>query len=121
MLGDDAWDTNQLCRDLKSANVFLDLPQVNHYPLHPKPIMGDYGIAIKTSENDPLNPLFYRNFGPKGYTPPEQLDTVDRRNLTTLDNFRLDEATNVRVLSITLLRDVTRCNDVSLRHRWLVF
>jgi hypothetical protein len=29
MLGNDAWDVNQLCWDLKPANVFLDLPQVN--------------------------------------------------------------------------------------------
>ena len=89
-------------RDLKPANVFLDLPQANHYPIHPTPILGDYGIAIQTTENDHLNPHFYRNIGTDGYIPPEQLDQVDRRTLSTLDNYRLDEATNVYGIGLIL-------------------
>jgi serine/threonine protein kinase len=66
-----SWD-DIIHRDLKPSNVFLEFPLAATYPYYRTPILGDYGLAVKTNENDNyLNPQFYRGVGTKGFYAPE--------------------------------------------------
>ena len=53
-------------RDLKPGNVFLERsdeaaypPDI--YPTYDRPVLGDYGMSIKTHTGDPFNPRLYNN------------------------------------------------------------
>lgn len=79
------------------------MPLASTYPSYSTPVLGDYSLSIKTNENDGyLNPRFYRDIGTKGFFAPEQLDQVDRNDLTTIDNFALSEKTNVYGIGVNL-------------------
>lgn len=89
---------------MKPQNVFLDEAPSdgNYWPDYSRPILGDYGVAIKTTPNDPINPRFYRNAGTREFRTPEQKPSVDRFTLATIDNFPLCEKSNVYGLGLIL-------------------
>lgn len=89
-------------RDLKPANIFLDGNLASIYASFATPVIGDYGIVIRTDDNDVLNPFFYRLTGTPGFLAPEQYEQVNRDDLTTIDDHRLSEKTNVYGIGLIL-------------------
>lgn len=89
-------------RDLKPANIFLDRESDVTWPKYPIPKLGDYGLAVKTWADDPLNPTIYNGgAGTRGYRPPEQMSFIDADSREPVDDFKLLAHTNVRMLSKT--------------------
>ncbi|KAK4543973.1 hypothetical protein LTR36_004747 [Oleoguttula mirabilis] len=83
-------------RDLKPANVFLDLASETTYPRYPTPRLADFGLAIQTWKEDPMNPTIYnRGGGTPGYFPPEQSSYMDIQTREPVDDFKLLAHTNV--------------------------
>jgi hypothetical protein len=84
-------------RDMKPGNVFLR-PQHRTddggnviYPEYPEPMLGDWGLAVLTDENDALNPRSYQGTGTPGFFAPEQLEWVDFNTVRRVDERRLGE------------------------------
>ncbi|KAK5134712.1 hypothetical protein LTR08_006227 [Meristemomyces frigidus] len=61
-------------RPMEWDNIFLDKELNTSFPKYPSPCIGDFGLAIQTSADDPLNPDWY-NCGPgtAGFRAPEQI------------------------------------------------
>jgi hypothetical protein len=84
-------------RDMKPGNIFLH--QQNRtddggdliYPEYPEPMLGDWGLAVLTDENDALNPRSYQEAGTPGFFAPEQLEWVDFNTVRRVDERRLGE------------------------------
>jgi serine/threonine protein kinase len=60
----DGWKKIVHC-DLKPANVFLDNPDEKRWRSYPQAVVGDFGLAVFTDENDPFNPTWYNADGGK--------------------------------------------------------
>jgi len=60
----DGWKKIVHC-DLKSQNIFLDNPDAKLWKSYPQAMMGDFGIAVFTDEDDPFNPTWYNAPGGK--------------------------------------------------------
>lgn len=86
-------------RDIKPENVYLTSPNnqgEGPYPDYPRPILGDFGLGILTSHNDPLNPLTYNGReGTPGYMPPEMFPMHDSDTWQVDPVGELNSATNV--------------------------
>ncbi|KAK4628249.1 putative serine/threonine-protein kinase nek2 [Fulvia fulva] len=94
-------------RDLKPGNIFLADPSPNAqgttlWPSYPKPLLGDFGLAIETSPTDPHNPTWHLELGTPGYMAPEQLAYIDRTTLFHLNPTPLTEKTNVFGIGVIL-------------------
>lgn len=90
-------------RDLKPLNIFLGAPNPNDYYQYPKPLLGDFGLAFRTNQNDRFNPLWYNNrLGTPGFFAPEQTRWRDRNTLQKIHNWRLDHKTNVYGVGMVL-------------------
>ena len=83
-------------RDIKPGNIFLDTPRDDIYPSYPHPILSDFGIAVMTSDDDPLNPNFYNALdGTQGWMPPEMMPMVDKETWQPARVSKLGAKTNV--------------------------
>ncbi len=85
-------------RDLKLGNIFLDEPKP-HGPFAEYPVarVGDYGIAIMTSNDDPMNPDAY-NYAQSTlcWAAPEQEAFLNPKTKDPIEPaLKLGEATNV--------------------------
>lgn len=78
------------------ANIFLDTPNPDRYPLWARPKLADFGLAFETYLGDQLNPVVYNNGGgTKGYLAPEMRAYVDANNGQPIDDFPLLAWTNI--------------------------
>ena len=84
-------------RDMKTDNVYIDSPRESGpFPSYPHVILGDYGVAIMTSDDDPMNPYAYNGGdGTVGWEPPEMLPMADRTTFRPTPVDRLGSKTNV--------------------------
>lgn len=98
-------------RDLKPSNVFLDQPNANNYSVYPQAQIADFGQAFMTGPNDEKNPDWWTGLcGTNGYMAPELVRYVDPATGLAVDDFWLEEYTNVwqagaTLRSLVLLRD----------------
>lgn len=72
-------------RDIKPDNVFVGLhpPPVltrDHWAAYPTLKLGDYGLAIETSLEDPRNPEQFWGDGTRGYQAPEQIEATNEED-----------------------------------------
>lgn len=96
-------------RDLKPGNVFLGYEDPRMYDLYPTPTLGDFGLAFKTSADDPNNPRWYNNdLGTPGFKAPEQQQWVENNTFEYLDEHRLDHKTNMYGVGMILWCLVSR-------------
>ena len=88
---------------MKPDNIFMGAPDPQRYPLYPKPLLGDFGIAIMSPEIDPNNPDWYNaGDGTPGLLAPEQKRFFDADDLTPIDDFALSSWTNVYGVGLIL-------------------
>lgn len=84
-------------------NVFLDAPDENRYTRYPKPLLGDFGLALKTKPNDPNNPCWYnKGEGTDGFLAPEHSSWIDAQTWAPIEVRRLDSKTNVYGMGLIL-------------------
>ncbi|KAF1985659.1 kinase-like protein [Aulographum hederae CBS 113979] len=62
-------------RDIKPMNIFLASEDFDSFPLYPKPLLGDFGLARITGTRDPQNPQHVR-LGTRIYRAPENADRI---------------------------------------------
>jgi len=64
--------------DIKPEKIFFtdrsDDPDID-YPLYKQPVLGDFGLAVITSPDDPHNPNDFVDRGTTGFMAPEQKAT----------------------------------------------
>lgn len=90
-------------RDIKPSNVFLDGPDPRNYPWYPKPLLGDFGLAFRTTQDDRFNPLWYNTgLGTPGFFAPEQKRWRDANTLQRSHNWKLGAKTNVYGVGVVL-------------------
>ena len=90
-------------RDLKPANIFLGAKDPSRYPEYPRPLVGDFGIAFKTPQNDPNNPRWYNDgAGTVGFKAPEQMRWIRSDNWEPVNEWRLNSKTNVFACGLIL-------------------
>lgn len=83
-------------RDIKPDNIYLSTPLPSTYPSYPHAILGDFGVAILTSDTDKMNPHGYNAMdGTYGWMPPEQIPMVDRATMRPKPVGKLSSKTNV--------------------------
>ena len=91
--------------DVSNANPAI-------YPHYNRPILGDYGLAIKTNAADVYNPRWYNNrLGTFGFLSPEQGKHLNAQTKETIDEWRLGEKTNVYGIGLILWCMVMRRVD----------
>jgi len=96
-------------RDLRLGNIFLDMATTDWFEVYPTPLLGDFGAAIRTHENDPLNPgIFQDQAEASGFVAPEQMAYVDYETFAPVDRFKLSAKTNVWSKSAIQLPDLYR-------------
>lgn len=104
-------------RDIKLQNIFLahpddrdeDKPHGVRWPAYPKPQLGDFGIAIITSDGDEMNPTAYNDQeGTAGWMPQEMYPMLDRETKYPLKGSVLDQKTNVWGIGAVILRLMNR-------------
>ncbi|KAF2163784.1 hypothetical protein M409DRAFT_25966 [Zasmidium cellare ATCC 36951] len=88
-------------RDLKPGNIFMTAPNPYHFPEYPQARVGDWGLAIRTSRDDPNNPHWYQGPGTPGYRAPEHDGFVSAQTLRPLGGKML-ACTNVWGIGIIL-------------------
>ncbi|KAF2170233.1 hypothetical protein M409DRAFT_19835 [Zasmidium cellare ATCC 36951] len=99
------WTEEIVHRDLKPDNVFLDLPDPDHFPIYPQPKVADFGLAFLTSAEDQTNPAYWANaVGTKGYMPPEQIPFEDPLNRKAVDDFKILSDCNVWGIGAIMLK-----------------
>lgn len=94
-------------RDIKPGNVFLcDPPAANNaaadWKLYPRPVLGDFGLAVDTSDTDPNNSRAYQISGTPGFKAAEQLMWVRPNSRTLFERERLSSATNVWAIGMVI-------------------
>ncbi|KAI5367447.1 Putative serine/threonine-protein kinase, active [Septoria linicola] len=91
--------------DIKAANVFLDSPCETYFPRYPKPLLGDFGLAIHTHAQEAENPSDYRGSGTTGLKAPEMVQNVkfDDKKLR-----KILAHTNVYQIGLTMLELVRK-------------
>ena len=91
--------------DIKPANVFLDEPDPDCFPLYPKAVLGDFGLAVITNRTDPMNPSGYNGGeGTLCFRAPEMLSFVDQETLQPMPQGQLGSHTNVWGIGATMAR-----------------
>ena len=66
-------------------------------------MLGDFGLAFKTTPTDPNNPRWYDNgTGTEGFMAPEQLRYIDANTHGPLDEWKLGSKTNVYGIGVVL-------------------
>lgn len=98
-------------RDWKLGNVVLGLKADDHFPQYPRPRVSDFGFAIFTGEDDPLNPNFWVGDGTNGWYPPEGMKYIDSETGKVVDNWKMLSACNVWGIGIVMYGIMTQ--------RWL--
>ncbi|KAK4626503.1 hypothetical protein CLAFUW4_04259 [Fulvia fulva] len=107
-------------RDLKPGNIFLaNEDPTGTWPLYPRPLVGDWGLAVQPTTPASSNPNFYRGAGTPGCRAPEQIEYVDNNNLTPLNGWPLNEKTNVFGMGIILYCLVTQRSTSKKQAWWL--
>lgn len=92
-----------IVRDLKPANVFLGTQDDHRYHDYPMVLVGDFGLAFKTSKDDPNNPSWFNHgWGTSGFQAPEQFKWCDLADLSPINEWRLNAKTNVYGIGIIL-------------------
>lgn len=64
-------------RDIKPGNIFLGERSVETFAPYPTPKLGDFGLCLFTSDDDPFNPSGYVGLGTTGFMAPEHLHTYN--------------------------------------------
>ena len=83
-------------RDLKPGNIFLTDAEAGQWEVHPKPVVGDFGIAILTSQQDRLNPTIYLDqLHTAGYLAPELIAFVHDDTREPMNRFKVLAKANV--------------------------
>ena len=83
--------------------MFLGAPDPDRYSLYPAPMLGDFGLAFKTTISDPNNPRWYNNgMGTQGFMAPEQLRYINAGTHRPLDEWKLHSKTNVFGIGVIL-------------------
>ncbi|QIW98205.1 hypothetical protein AMS68_003723 [Peltaster fructicola] len=82
-------------RDIKPGNIFLTRNTTNLFQGFPLPVLGDFGLAIFTHQDDSLNPDAYLGPGTPGWRPPEMMWWQNGDDLRHWTVGRLQEATNI--------------------------
>lgn len=96
-------------RDIKPGNVFLAVNDTPHFPGYPKPCLGDFGMAVMTSEDDEMNPLAYNDMeGTPDWMPPEMMQFVNPTTMQAMDSWLLGEKTNVWGIGAIIIRMMMR-------------
>lgn len=99
-------------RDFKPPNVFVDTRYDNdpEFSVYPRARLGDFGLAIQTTDDDGHNPWAYAYGGTDGWRPPEQMRTKTNNTLRHLKGKKLGEKTNVWGVGAVIMRLVDREN-----------
>lgn len=97
-------------RDLKPENIFLGHPTPGFFDTYPAPKLGDFGMAIKTHPNDPINPRVYCDEGTPGYHAPEQLEYANLNTYESMNTEKLLAHTNVFGIGMTMAAVMSRQN-----------
>lgn len=98
------WTDEIIHRDLKPDNILLDVPDGSHFPIYPRPLVGDFGLSFLTSESDETNPYFWaRAAGTHGFMPPEATSYEDSENKKPVDDFKMLSPCNVWGIGATML------------------
>ena len=85
------------------------LTLVSHQQQYPRARLGDFGLAIRTSENDPFNPFAYAtDVGTPCWQPFEQYSLNSFGSRLPLKGHKLGEATNVWGIGATIMRLMNR-------------
>ncbi|KAK4542808.1 hypothetical protein LTR36_006184 [Oleoguttula mirabilis] len=96
-------------RDIKLPNIFLDTPDAGRWPSYPKAQLGDFGMAVITSDGDPMNPTAYNDQeGTTGWMPQEMYPMLDRETKYPFLGDKLDQKTNVWGIGAVVLRLMNR-------------
>ncbi|KAK3708746.1 hypothetical protein LTR37_011267 [Vermiconidia calcicola] len=97
-------------RDIKLDNIWLDAPDIAlRFPSYPKARLGDFGLAIRTSDTDLNNPLAYNDdVGTPNWKAPEQLPFVDKDTMQPSPIGRLGGRTNIWGIGAAIIRLMRR-------------
>ena len=102
-------------RDIKLDNIYLDAPnrrKAGAYPDYPRPVLGDMGLGILTSEDAPLNPLTYNGKeGTPRFMPPERFPMHNRNSWQPDPIGKLNSATNVWQIGAAIIALMNRVGN----------
>lgn len=97
-------------RDLRPENVFFDEPGNLRYPRYARPVLGDFGSAMQTSDQDRFNPAWYLEngdtltvIGKAGYQAPETRYDQGHLGDDTDDITKIMAHTNVWGIGMTMI------------------
>ncbi|KAK5121347.1 hypothetical protein LTR85_005513 [Meristemomyces frigidus] len=100
-------------RDVKPHNIFLDRSNDRpdnelyggRWPSYPKPQLGDFGMAVITSDADPMNPTAYNDQeGTVGWMPQEMFPMLGRDAQYPIVGDKLNQKTNIWGVGAVVLR-----------------
>lgn len=108
--------TQILHRDFKPQNAFLGLhpnpvPGRENWAAYPTIKLGDYGLAVETSDTDDRNPDDFVDAGTARYNAPEQVSQRGNPQLLT-------DKTNVYGVGITVMALMDRLNAIGVHDKW---
>lgn len=102
-------------RDFKLDNIWLAEPiDGGDFPSYPTAVLGDLGLAVRTTDSDPLNPVGYNDgSGLDGWRAPEQCIFVRKGTNRSvahplLHEHKLGEHTNVWGIGAIMIRLMNR-------------
>lgn len=95
-------DLDIVHRDLKPKNVVLDVADPDLFPAYPVAKVIDFGLAVDTNEDDPLNPRFYTDWGAPGFMAPEHVSWLNRDTSDFEPFERLGMWTNVYAVGVII-------------------
>ena len=83
------------------------------------PVLGDFGLAFRTRPTDPNNPQWYNaRTGTPGFYAPEQIQWYDARTKEAVNQWPLNEKTNVYGLGM-ILWCLVRLRQAAQQPFWL--
>lgn len=92
---------------LTGGIVFLGLENPRGIPFYPVAKLGDFGLAVQTSIDDPNNPRKLVNAGTPHYMAPEQISRADKPSLPQGTTENLASYTNIWALGATMYELLT--------------
>ena len=110
--GPDDWQSI-VHRDMHLDNIFLsDRASNDDFPHYPRAVLGDFGRAIMTNPDDPLNPMAYRDsVCLHAWHAPEQTMAYSRKYKGAKParrKWKLGEATNVWAIGAVMVRLINK-------------